>query len=120
MLTCIFRINAKVGGVNFCPLDPSLRACQNKPMMIVGRWNLFHHVQHRLRPWTPGADVGHAAPGVKRPSLASIVFSVDRDFSRYQALAKLQQPRLEAIADLKQMMVVCSDGPSSSATHSVP
>jgi len=52
-----------------------------------------------------GADVGHASPGVQRPSLASVVFSMDSTFSRYQALARLQQGRVEAIADLKEMMV---------------
>ena len=56
--------------------------------------------------WALGADVGHASPGVQRPSLASVVFSVDDTFSRYQALARLQQGRMEVIADLKAMMVV--------------
>jgi len=73
--------------VNFCPVDGSLQHCKSSPTMIVG------------------ADVGHAAPGIKRPSLASVVFSTDNVFSRYQALAKLQQGRLETIADLKEMMM---------------
>lgn len=81
------KINAKVGGVNFCPADDSMNRCKSAPMMIVG------------------ADVGHAAPGVERPSLASVVFSMDNTFSRYQAIAKLQQARMEAIVDLKDMMV---------------
>ncbi|KAF9781277.1 Piwi domain-containing protein [Thelephora terrestris] len=81
------KINAKVGGVNFCPIEPSFDQCKSAPMMIVG------------------ADVGHASPGVHRPSLASVVFSTDNTFSRYQALASLQQGRMEAIADLKQMML---------------
>jgi len=53
-----------------------------------------------------GADVGHASPGLQRPSLASVVFSVDPTFSRYQALARLQQRRTEVIADLKDMIMV--------------
>ena len=101
-----FRINAKVGGVNFCPIDPSFEQCKSAPMMIVGRCSHFHCTRIRLSPWVIGADVGHASPGVQRPSLASVVFSMDNTFSRYQALARLQQGRVEAIADLKEMMVV--------------
>lgn len=74
---------------------------------------------HQLTPWVLGADVGHASPGVQRPSLASVVFSIDDTFSRYQAIAKLQQGRMEAIADLKDMMVVSSNEPLSFAAHSV-
>jgi len=73
--------------VNFCPVDASLQRCKSSPTMIVG------------------ADVGHASPGVQRPSLASVVFSVDENFSRYHALARLQQGRMETITDLKKMMV---------------
>lgn len=86
-------------------------------MMIVGECNRFHGFQGCLTPCVLGADVGHASPGVQRPSLASVVFSVDNTFSRYQALAKLQQGRMEAIVDLKAMMVVGSYEPSSFVTH---
>ena len=88
-------------------------------MMIVGECNRFHGFQRLLTLWLLGADVGHASPGVQRPSLASVVFSVDHTFSRYQALAKLQQGRMEAIVDLKDMMMVGSNQPSPFATHSV-
>jgi hypothetical protein len=115
-----FRINAKVGGVNFCPIDESLRQCRSSPTMIVGRCSRFHRLQHHLSPWVLGADVGHASPGVQRPSLASVVFSVDDMFSRYHALARLQQGRMESIVDLKKMMVVRGNAPKSFATHPVP
>jgi eukaryotic translation initiation factor 2C len=115
-----FRINAKVGGVNFCPIDASLKQCESCPTMIVGRYNPFYRLEHRLSSRVSGADVGHASPGVHRPSLASVVFSVDQKFSRYQALARLQQGRVEAIADLKEMMMVGSNVPSPFAAHSVP
>lgn len=88
--------------------------------MIVGRWKRFHHFQRHLSPWILGADVGHASPGVHRPSLASIVFSVNDTFSRYHALAGLQQGRMEAIADLKKMMVVGNNKSLPFVTHSVP
>ena len=75
-------------------------------MMIVGGYNHLRRIRYHLNPWALGADVGHPSPGVERPSLASVVFSMDNTFSRYQALAKLQQARVEAIVDLKDMMVV--------------
>lgn len=78
---------------------------------------MFLHLRRDLSPWVPGADVGHASPGVQRPSLASVVFSVDNSFSRYQALARLQQGRLEAIADLKTMMIVGYNELQPFATH---
>jgi len=105
------RINAKVGGVNFYPIDKSLELCKSSPMMIVGRYSRFRRLQCHLNPLALGADVGHSSPGVHRPSLAAVVFSVDDTFSRYHALAKLQQGRMEAIADLKQMMVVGRNEP---------
>lgn len=71
-------------------------------------------------PLSLGADVGHASPGVQRPSLASIVFSVDGTFSRYRALARLQQGRMETIVDLKEMMVVGGGKPESFAADPVP
>ena len=79
--------------------------------MIVGRCSHFHRAQHHLNPWVLGADVGHASPGVQRPSLASVVYSVDSALSRYRALAKLQQGRVETIADLREMMVVGNEEP---------
>ena len=85
--------------------------------MIVGRYSSFHRLQHALSPWTLGADVGHASPGVHRPSLASVVFSVDITFSRYRALARLQQGRMETIADLKMMMVVSTSGLYAAPAH---
>lgn len=105
--------------MNFCPVDESLQRCKSSPTMIVGRCNRFHHLQRNLSPFI-GADVGHASPGVHRPSLASVVFSVNQTFSRYHALAKLQQGRMEAIADLKNMMVVGNNQPLSFVTYSVP
>ena len=88
--------------------------------MIVGRCSRFYWLQRHLSPWLLGADVGHASPGVQRPSLASVVFSVDNTFSRYHALARLQQGRMETIVDLKMMMVVGSNESQPSAAHSVP
>lgn len=81
---------------------------------------MLPRVQPNLSPWVPGADVGHASPGVQRPSLASVVFSSDTAFSRYHALARLQQGRLETIADLKEMIVVGSNDLQTFAAHSFP
>ena len=54
-----------------------------------------------------GADVTHPGPGVaNRPSVASLVFSWDREASRYVATSRVQSPRQEMIGDLKDMMMV--------------
>jgi len=79
--------------------------------MIVGGYSCFHRLQHHLSASSLGADVGHASPGVHRPSLASVVFSVDHAFSRYHALARLQQGRMETIVGLKEMMMVGTNEP---------
>lgn len=53
-----------------------------------------------------GADVSHPSPGVQRPSVAGLVGSVDEEASRYVSTCTAQMPRLEIIADLKNMMKV--------------
>ena len=104
--------------MNFHPVDSSLDQCKSTPTMIVGECDRFRGSRCRLlTPWVLGADVGHPSPGVRRPSLASVVFSVDITFSRYQALARLQQARVEVIASLKDMMVVGSNETLSFPTH---
>ncbi|KAJ8075971.1 hypothetical protein PM082_021603 [Marasmius tenuissimus] len=49
------------------------------------------------------ADVGHPGPGVNRPSLAGVVWSIDRYATSYHATCQIQQPRLERIESLWEM-----------------
>ncbi|KAI0957644.1 hypothetical protein AcW1_005969 [Taiwanofungus camphoratus] len=51
-----------------------------------------------------GADVGHPGPGItNRPSITSLVASVDPNCTRYTAFARVQKPRQEIIEDLGEM-----------------
>ena len=51
-----------------------------------------------------GADVGHPGPGVAKPSVTGIVFSCDEQATKYVALTEIQQPRVEIIESLQEMM----------------
>ena len=54
-----------------------------------------------------GADVGHPAPGSNhRPHITGMVATVDPNVSVMTSAAKVQEPRVEIIADLKDMMKV--------------
>ncbi|KAJ3530890.1 hypothetical protein NM688_g7649 [Phlebia brevispora] len=79
------KINAKCGGVNSvinAPASPFI-----KDAMIVG------------------LDVSHPSPGItNKPSIASIVASINPDATRYFAHVSLQNPRQEVIQDLGSMM----------------
>jgi eukaryotic translation initiation factor 2C len=54
-----------------------------------------------------GADTGHGDPGMKQPSVSSIVWSCERNAVKYKALMRLQEPRTEIIKDLYEMMEAC-------------
>lgn len=56
-----------------------------------------------------GCDVTHPSPGVtNRPSVASVVSSIDAEATRYSALLSVQEPRTEIITEIKSMIQVCS------------
>jgi len=83
------KINAKIGGVNSkaLPTDGSLQAIVPPLTMVIG------------------ADVGHPGPGVSnRPSMTSLVASLNDDCTQYAAFSSIQAPRQEIIADLKKML----------------
>lgn len=83
----VLKVNARLGGKNSTITESSTYAeMQKTATMIVG------------------ADVGHPSPGVRKPSVASLVYSLDRDAIRYSARTALQEPRTEIIADLFDMM----------------
>ncbi|EIN05853.1 Piwi-domain-containing protein [Punctularia strigosozonata HHB-11173 SS5] len=81
------KINVKINGVNTYLVPSPNYAVDFGGKMILG------------------ADVGHPGPGVQRPSLSSVVFSVDEHASRYGACCRVQHPRTERIADMKEMIV---------------
>ena len=81
------KINAKLGGVNQI-IDPTSRPLllQREPVIIFG------------------ADVTHPRAGdTSSPSIASVVASMDRTASKYQAKHHSQKHRQEIIEDLKKM-----------------
>jgi len=77
------KINAKIGGINSSIAQPIVPPFS----MIIG------------------ADVGHPAPGVtNRPSVTSLVASVDVDATRYASFARVQAPRQEIIEHIGEMI----------------
>lgn len=98
-------MNARLGGKNSTITESSTYAeMQKTATMIVGSCILPSQSQITLIVLNEGADVGHPSPGVRKPSVASLVYSLDRDAIRYSARTALQEPRTEIIADLFDMM----------------
>ncbi|KAH8111516.1 Piwi-domain-containing protein [Phellopilus nigrolimitatus] len=79
LFNLLFKINTKLGGINSVPLKGGMELVhENKePVMIVGM------------------DVSHPRAGIMRPSVAGLVWSVDRYASKYFASCAQQPPRLE-------------------------
>ncbi|KAF9951047.1 eukaryotic translation initiation factor 2C, 2 [Mortierella alpina] len=82
------KINVKLGGMN-AQLAPSLIPfLASKPTILIG------------------GDVSHPQPGdTSRPSIASLVGSLDAKAARYAATIRVQTARTETIADLAGMTV---------------
>ncbi|KFH71161.1 hypothetical protein MVEG_04007 [Podila verticillata NRRL 6337] len=82
------KMNVKLGGVN------SFLSGNQTPFLTQKPTILF------------GADVSHPAPGdMTRPSIASLVGSMDHKAARYAATVRVQTARTESIADLGGMVV---------------
>ncbi|KAF9117650.1 eukaryotic translation initiation factor 2C, 3, partial [Mortierella sp. 14UC] len=82
------KMNVKLGGMNSF-LSPS-----QTPFLTQRPTILF------------GADVSHPSPGdTTRPSIASLVGSMDAKAARYAATVRVQTARTETIADLGGMVV---------------
>ena len=57
-----------------------------------------------------GADVGHPSPGVRnRPSVTGLVASVGPGPNFMTSMTRIQQPRVEIIQDLEEMISVGLD-----------
>ncbi|KIY69389.1 Piwi-domain-containing protein [Cylindrobasidium torrendii FP15055 ss-10] len=87
----ILKINPKLGGQNFSPMDPSMEFFRrgNSPSMIFG------------------ADVSHPGPGSMYPSMASVVASLDPWAARYTGRLRVQPRRVEVIEELGAMVTEC-------------
>ncbi|CEO96269.1 Argonaute linker 2 domain containing protein [Plasmodiophora brassicae] len=82
----LLKINARVGGINsILDSSPSTQFLFSKPAIVFG------------------ADVTHAAPFSKLPSLAAVVASMDAYPFRYECETRAQKNRQEIIQDLKGM-----------------
>ncbi|KAI0093804.1 Piwi domain-containing protein [Irpex rosettiformis] len=81
------KINTKLGGTNSIFLSQPVEKCLHHAMVV-------------------GCDISHPAPGVKnRPSIASLVASIDPTCTKYGAHVRCQDPRLEVIEDLGGMLL---------------
>ncbi|GJE90868.1 argonaute-like protein [Phanerochaete sordida] len=81
------KINTKIGGINSVIADRVPAAQFLTHCMVVG------------------CDVAHPSPGViSRPSIASLVASLDECATRYHTEVKVQPPRQEAIDDIGGML----------------
>ncbi|EJD04574.1 Piwi-domain-containing protein [Fomitiporia mediterranea MF3/22] len=87
----ILKINVKLGGINSVPTGNGLE--------------FIHQAKISDATMVVGLDVSHPAPGSLRPSMASLVYSVDNYASRYCALCAQQTPRVEVIEGLREMFV---------------
>lgn len=107
----ITRINARMGGINSIPRGQGLDWIAGQPTMVVGKPLLEYNLDSEASCLTnaAGADVSHPGPGVMKPSITGIAYSLDPEASKYCALTGLQQPRLEIIEGLKDMMKVGFD-----------
>ncbi|KAI0077980.1 Piwi-domain-containing protein [Panus rudis PR-1116 ss-1] len=80
------KINAKLGGVN--SIVPILK-------------DYLHHTM------VVGCDVSHPAPGERgKPSIASLMASVDANASVYTSQVALQESRMEIISNIDKMLEV--------------
>ncbi|KAG5456834.1 MAG: ribonuclease H-like domain-containing protein, partial [Olpidium bornovanus] len=80
------KINVKIGGTNVILTPQDLPFFAELPTMVMGM------------------DVAHPAPGdTTRPSIASVVGSVDKMGSSFTAAVRVQQARGETITDVGDM-----------------
>ncbi|KAF9435066.1 hypothetical protein BGZ76_006969, partial [Entomortierella beljakovae] len=80
------KMNVKLGGMNSRLGAGMIPFCTAKPSILIG------------------GDVTHPQPGdTTRPSIASLVGSMDSAASRYAATIRVQSARTETIADLADM-----------------
>lgn len=104
------RINAKLGGLNHTPVFQDISCLQISSTMIIGLSSYITFVKPNINTDSSlekGIDVSHPGPGVQRPSVASVVVSVDKDLTHYTAATSIQEPRCEIVVNLAAMLKVC-------------
>ncbi|KAL1746106.1 Piwi domain-containing protein [Schizophyllum fasciatum] len=75
------KINARLGGISTEVRSHVMDLVQSKTTMIVG---------------------DHPGPGQMRPSMISLVYSHNRDATRYNAITDIQDARIERIENMKE------------------
>ena len=78
-----------------------------KESIFIGESSMLviYHIFHAKQ--SAGCDVTHPAPGVTtRPSVASVVASMDEGATRYRVYLDAQQPRQELITNIAKMIDV--------------
>ncbi|RKP07872.1 Piwi domain-containing protein [Thamnocephalis sphaerospora] len=82
------KMNAKLGGINVVLTRDQIPFIAEKPTIIIG------------------ADVSHPAPGdERRPSIATLVGSMDVNVARFCSVVRIQHGRTESINDLRDMVM---------------
>ncbi|RKP05373.1 Piwi domain-containing protein [Thamnocephalis sphaerospora] len=82
------KMNAKLGGVNVVLTPDQIPFIAQKPTIIIG------------------ADVSHPPPGdARRPSIATLVGSLDVNVSRFCSVVRFQDGRAESMNELRDMVV---------------
>ncbi|KAG6874292.1 hypothetical protein C0995_001517 [Termitomyces sp. Mi166 len=84
----ILKINVKLGGINYMPLNGAMKYLNSLPTMVIG------------------ADVSHPAPGSLLPSISALVASMDNRLCKYAASIRVQASRTEIIQDLFEMFKI--------------
>jgi len=82
------KMNVKVGGINAVIDRRSMPFVSERPTMIMG------------------SDVSHPGPGENRPSIASLVATLDSNVSAYATVVRAQPSRIEIIRDMEEMSTI--------------
>jgi eukaryotic translation initiation factor 2C len=93
-----------LGGYNSLVKSIVMDSLAKVPFMIMGRHLRGSKKQSNQLTLFLGADVAHPSPGTLRPSVTSLVWSYDMKGGQYVAFTRLQHPRQEIIANLKEMV----------------
>lgn len=76
--------------------------------MVVGEYWTVFLVLNVVYHWHLGCDVSHPAPHIRdRPSLASVVYSMNSTATQYKVHLDCQAPRQEIIEHLAEMLKAC-------------
>lgn len=112
VLILLGRINIKTGGINSYVQPSASIMGLMKDSMMVGEYSRRSYtlIPGSLNIEITGCDVTHPAPGVTtRPSVASLVASIDEGATRYRVYLDAQPPRQEMITNIASMLEVSTE-----------